>query len=130
MTFGAGTYNVAARSRTAATSTFGAGTYNVADGIIVGGGSTTSFRRRHLQYRQDFRAPATARSRLQHLQHRNDASPSAAPAPSSLAGGIYNGGGATLTDGQPARTANSYNIGAANDGILDRRRRRGYDHLG
>jgi hypothetical protein len=113
ITFGAGTYNIWGSITTAATSTFGAGTYNVANGIIVGGGSTTSFGAGNFNIGKGIGScnGSTGYS----ICDTGTSLTFGGPSSFVLAGGIYVGGGSTLSMG--SGTTNSYEIGAANDGF-------------
>ena len=113
MTFGAGTYNIWGSITTAATSTFGAGTYNVANGIIIGGGSTTSFGAGNFNIGKG--TGSCNGSTGYSICDTGTALTFGGPSTFVLAGGIYVGGGSTLSMG--SGTTNSYEIGAANDGF-------------
>ena len=113
ISFGAGTYNIWGSIITAATSTFGAGTYNVANGIIVGGGSTTSFGAGNFNIGKD--TGSCNGSTGYSICDTGTSLTFGGPSTFVLAGGIYVGGGSTLSMG--SGTTNSYNIGAAKDGF-------------
>ena len=113
ITFGAGTYNIWGSITTAATSTFGAGTYNVANGIIVGGGSTASFGAGNFNIGK---GTGSCNGSIGYsICDTGTSLTFGGPSTFVLAGGIYVGGGSTLSMG--SGTTNSYEIGAANDGF-------------
>ncbi len=110
--FPTGTYNVVGSIAigNGATSTFSAGTYNVTTGITMGGGSTATFAA------GTFNLGTASCSGTNGYSICNTGTSLIFTGPDTfvLAGGVYNGGGASLALGSGS-SANSYNIGVAND---------------
>lgn len=110
-TYPAGTYNIVGSITLGGTTTFGAGTYNVTSAIIAGGGSTTTFGAGTF----NLGTAACSGTNGYSICNKGTSVTFTGPDTFVLAGGIYNGGGASLTLGNGS-SSNSYNIGEASDG--------------
>jgi len=112
----AGTYNVVGSITLGGTTTFGAGTYNVTTGITAGGGSTTTFGSGTFNLGASNSITCGNKGPAKEsICNTGTSLTFDGPSTFVLSGGIYNGGGASLTLGSGS-TSNSYNIGKAGDG--------------
>jgi Putative Flp pilus-assembly TadE/G-like len=115
-TYPAGTYNIngSISPGGGATTTFGAGTYNVTGGFVAGGGSTTTFGAGTYNF------GTTTCNGTSGYSICNTGTNLTFDGPSTftLAGGIYNGGGASLYLGYSTTSSitNGFDIGKAGDG--------------
>lgn len=114
-TLPAGTYNVVGSISLGGTTTFGAGTYNVTTGITANGGSTTTFGAGTFNLGANSSSCGNKGPTSVSICNSGTSLTFAGPNTFVLAGGIYNGGGASLTLGSGS-SSNSYNIGKASDG--------------
>ena len=94
--------------------TFGPGTYNITQGLTTGGGTTTTFGAGTFVIGKLTGSCNSATGYS--ICNTGTSLIFSGPSTFVLAGGIYNGGGETLTLGSSGTTTNSYNIGAAGDG--------------
>ncbi len=115
LTFGAGTFKVnGSITNSSGTLSFGAGSVTATNGIATGGGTTTTFGAGTFTLGQN--GSSCNGSTNYSICNTGTSLTFAGPSTFVLSGGIYNGGGETLTLGSSGTTTNSYNIGKATDG--------------
>jgi Flp pilus assembly protein TadG len=115
LSFGAGTFKVnGSITNNSGTLTFGSGSVTATNGIATGGGTTTTFGAGTFTLGEG--TASCNGSSGYSICNTGTTLTFAGPSTFVLSGGIYNGGGETLTLGSTGTTTNSYNIGAANDG--------------
>ena len=107
----ANTYDFSGAINLGSSANFGPGTYNVVGGIITGGGTSTTFSAGTYNVGKGTVSCAGSFYSI----CNTGTSLIMGPGAYTVAGGIYNGGGATLSIGAGS-SANSFNIGAGSAG--------------